>query len=68
MASGCILRNCWVCDEFIWEDEPWEIIEDELVHQNCVGKATALYRKLKALEDKLGQLETMLNAHSKETV
>jgi len=34
MASGCIIGNCPVCGELIWEDE-WFIFRDILMHQEC---------------------------------
>ncbi|BCV21028.1 hypothetical protein [Moorella sp. Hama-1] len=66
MASGCIIGNCWVCNEFIWEDEPWEIIGGEMVHRNCVTKITGVYRELNAIKDRAKRLETILTSHSKD--
>jgi trans-2-enoyl-CoA reductase len=34
MASGCIVGECPVCGEWIFEDE-WCLAEDTLVHEDC---------------------------------
>lgn len=34
MASGCILGECPVCGDLVWEDE-WDIIHDTILHERC---------------------------------
>lgn len=34
MASGCIIGNCPVCKELIYEDE-WDIVGDAIIHEGC---------------------------------
>lgn len=38
MASGCILGECPVCNDHIYEDE-WDLNKfDQLVHERCKNK------------------------------
>lgn len=34
MASGCILGDCSVCGDIIWEDEV-ALAGDDLIHEHC---------------------------------
>ncbi|MDI3528721.1 MAG: hypothetical protein PWQ23_540 [Thermoanaerobacter sp.] len=36
MASGGILGTCLVCEEFVWEDEDWEVAGNFIVHSKCL--------------------------------
>ena len=60
MASGCILGNCPVCDELVWEDS-WDMIDDGkdliMVHPECKPKAHGLLLKIQKLEEKIAVLE-----------
>lgn len=60
MASGCIMGNCPVCDELVWEGD-WDFIDTGkeliMVHPECKGKANGLILRIKKLEEKIGQLE-----------
>jgi predicted nucleic acid-binding Zn ribbon protein len=37
MASGCIIGECPVCGEHIYEDE-WLLVDDVLIHEECRHK------------------------------
>lgn len=54
MASGAIIRECPMCEEWIWEDEDWVIDEDVLRHEECaqgnlLEKFSKLPRQLQVL-------------------
>ncbi|MTI82603.1 MAG: hypothetical protein FH756_01630 [Firmicutes bacterium] len=66
MASGCIIADCWVCEELIWEDEPWEIVNDELIHESCVGKATNTHKQIIKLKEQMRRLENKVRKLEKE--
>ncbi|MEG1565088.1 MAG: hypothetical protein RR365_15425 [Bacteroides sp.] len=34
MASGCIIGECPVCGEIVWEDD-WDIVGDIIIHETC---------------------------------
>ena len=34
MASGCIIGECPVCGDLIWEDQ-WDIVGDVIIHESC---------------------------------
>ena len=65
MASGCIMGDCPVCEELVWEDD-WDMIDpgpEELlifIHPECKGKANGLLIRIKRLEEKVKQLEKMI--------
>ena len=65
MASGCILGTCWVCNELIWENEPWEIYKDDLIHRECKSRAGGLNKRIKELEEKVNKLECESNKRKK---
>ena len=50
MASGCILGDCPVCGDLIYEDE-WDIIDDIIIHEDC---------KKQYIQDKYGMSEEQL--------
>ena|SRR3990167_4151370 len=37
MASGCIMGECPVCEDIVWEDE-WRYFDDVFMHQKCVSE------------------------------
>lgn len=37
VASGCILGECPVCNELVWEDE-WDMAGEVIVHSFCKRK------------------------------
>ena len=46
MASGCIMGECWVCDELVWEDE-WLVYNDLIIHEKCKRNAILQTRNIK---------------------
>lgn len=39
MASGCIIGTCALCKEFVWEDEDWDFVNDNInnvYHLECI--------------------------------
>lgn len=55
MASGCIMGDCPVCDELVWEDN-WDLVDGEdliFVHTECKSKANGLLLRIKRLEEKI---------------
>ena len=36
MASGVIIGNCPICNEFIWEDDDFTVMDDALKHRECM--------------------------------
>lgn len=57
MASGCILGECPVCDELVWEDEEWIVDNDKIIHKKCKNEANNLEKELNLLKKKIEQLE-----------
>lgn len=60
MASGCIVGECPVCDDWIYEDE-WDLIGNVIVHERCVSKAMNEKRKdirIKELESIIRDLKS----------
>lgn len=53
MASGCILGECPVCGNLIYEDE-WTIIDDTIVHEDC--KEQYMIKKYGMNEEQLQRL------------
>ena len=52
MANGCIVGECPVCDELIFEDE-WTLLGDIMLHERCLCRASNEQekdRKIKELE------------------
>ena len=35
MASGCIMGDCPVCGDIVWEDE-WRTFDEIIIHSRCV--------------------------------
>ena len=64
MTSGCIMGNCPVCDDLVWEGE-WDMVDegDKLifVHPECKSKANSILLRIKKLEKKVEQLEKRLS-------
>jgi len=36
MASGCLMGECKICKELIWEDEKYEFYNDNVFHSGCL--------------------------------
>lgn len=53
VASGCILGNCPVCDELVWEDE-WDIFDDIIMHEDC--KKAYIKKRYGMNEDQFNRL------------
>lgn len=34
MASGCVISDCWICGEPVYEDE-WDLMGKHVVHEEC---------------------------------
>ena len=56
MASGCIVGECPVCDEWIFEDE-WNLLGDIILHEGCLCRASNEQEK----ERKIKELEQIIN-------
>ena len=39
MASGCIVGECPVCNDWIYEDE-WDLLGDIILHERCLCRAS----------------------------
>lgn len=51
MSSGCIITECPLCDEIIWEDdEDIGYVESMIVHKTCKVKYKKKLDKLKIME------------------
>lgn len=56
MASGCIVGECPVCNELIFEDE-WALLGDIMLHERCLCRASNEQEK----ERKIKELEQIIN-------
>jgi len=65
LASGCIIGECPICEELLWEDE-YVLLEGELVHEKCKIKGKRLNERLARAQQKAELFErhyiTMRNA------
>jgi hypothetical protein len=52
MASGCIIGECPVCGEHIYEDE-WLLVDDVLIHEECRHKNKKHVRIMRDLQKRL---------------
>ena len=53
MSSGCIMGECPICGELIWEDE-WDMTDDIMHHEDCkITKYVAQFAKLPIAVQKL---------------
>lgn len=56
MASGCIIDQCWVCGELVWEDEDMIFLsEDEVAHRDCEAERGKGKYDLKLLKNMMKQ-------------
>lgn len=64
LASGCILGECPVCDELVWEDNI-DIIDNGkdiiFVHLECKSKANGMIMRIKKLEEKIECIEKQMH-------
>lgn len=65
MASGAILGQCPICNEWIYEDE-WIYKGDTMYHESCLKELPKLSQKYKnirldILEDKANQIHKSIN-------
>jgi hypothetical protein len=65
LASGCIIGECPICEELLWEDEH-TLLHGELVHEECQTKGKRLNERLARAKKKAELFErhyiTMRNA------
>lgn len=65
MASGSIIEECYVCEEFIWEDEDYTLFQDRFIHSKChkkaIKEATGMSNKQYENLCRLPQLEKDIN-------
>lgn len=65
MASGCIIGECPICEELLWEDE-CTLLHGELVHEECQTIGKRLNERLARAKKKAELFErhyiTMRNA------
>lgn len=73
MASGCIIGECKFCEEWIWEDEDWQIDNNgSFYHTKCITAHGIPYisknaeLKLHEIEEKIKFLESDLNYYNEE--
>lgn len=63
MASGCIVENCWICGEAVYEDEV-DFIGDNFVHDYCkqyyTGHADEFRKLISMYKLQIKQLEKMI--------
>ena len=51
MSSGCIITECPLCDEIIWEDdENISYIGDMIIHRKCKVEYKEKLNKLRLIE------------------
>ncbi|WP_203364704.1 hypothetical protein [Bacillus sp. REN10] len=51
MASGCIIAQCELCDDHIWEDENFAINGNGFYHNKCARKPNEIaFLKMKNTE------------------
>lgn len=63
MASGCIVANCWICGEPVYEDEV-DFIGENFVHDECkqyyTGHADEFKKLISMYKAQKRQLEKMM--------
>ncbi|MCU5755667.1 hypothetical protein OCD05_05275 [Bacillus cereus] len=64
MASGCILGECPICDELIFEDEIDFDQYNNMVHRRCLNSRNSnnktihlLHQEIQRLEKRIKELE-----------
>lgn len=67
MASGCIIGDCSICGELVWEDDEWRIEQDgQVEHDECSKTAAPLISRLNRTKREAEMFErhyiTMRNA------
>ena len=51
MASRCIIGECPMCTELMWEDEDLKCIGGYMLHHQCVFKELSTEQRIKVLEE-----------------
>ena len=55
MASGCILGECPVCGEWVWEDEV--SISGPIMHERCYGRHLSKEKRIEKLKSLIVALD-----------